>query len=552
MRIGLMTYEWQDMESLHYMSRLTDVSLRDRHEVLYCPPQYLHLPRAERMTLVKAWVGACDVLVVPIDQVVLQARSEIGPLGPPCVALVMGVPSRGGREIASTYKYLRTSDLLVGNCVAEVEQSRAMLPNAAVRLLPFPVDDTRFYPESPKVIDAARRSLQIDPRSKVILYSGRISLEKNLHTVLKTFGVVRQRIPGCVFVIAGAETNWPFGEFGVYALEVTRMLRKTIESLRIDPDSVRFIGQRGPDELRALYNAADVMLNLTLNHNENFGVAQVEAMLCGTRAVGTNWGGLRDTIIDGVTGRKVRAVVTGAGVKVDWWEAARMVIEELRSTEGRDARRQACRAAALERYSLTQYRDGVEAIIGECVARKDTPSEPLAPSQFARDLWALFGRNNGLPPYRRGPEAFRLYQELVRPLVGPGESGQPVPVSLTGHTAVCLPTPLVPQSKACVAINDPIFPMDVQVPADLQDTVEAVVQVLRREVVTRADRLAVRFADRDELTRTLTWMSETGLILMTACDDDDDVAVQRFGANSEDPVFNIVPVDHTVDVFYVR
>src|SRR5262245_21150846 len=263
MRIGLMTYEWQELESLHYMARLTDVSLRDRHDVVYCPPQYLQLSRAERVAMVREWVTTCDVLVVPVDELVLQARSEVGSAAPPCVAFIMGMTSRGGLELARTSRHMSTSDIVVGNCQAEVDQTRVLLPNATMRLLPFPVDDTKFYMESPEAIVAAKQRLGFDADARIIVYSGRINLEKNLHTVLKAFSVVRRQIPNSVLVIAGAETNWPFREFGVYAVEVTRMLKKKMASLGLDPAAVRFMGQRGPDELRMLYNVADLMVNLT-------------------------------------------------------------------------------------------------------------------------------------------------------------------------------------------------------------------------------------------------------------------------------------------------
>ena len=52
-------------------------------------------------------------------------------------------------------------------------------------------------------------------------------------------------------------------------------------------------------EVREFYNIADVAINLTLHHDENFGLAQVEAMACGLPVVGSLWGGLKDTIRDG-------------------------------------------------------------------------------------------------------------------------------------------------------------------------------------------------------------------------------------------------------------
>jgi glycosyltransferase involved in cell wall biosynthesis len=551
MKIGLMTYQWQDMESLHYLSRLTDASLRLRHEVSYCPPQYLQISRSDRLALMKDWVAGCDVLVVPVDELVLTARDLLTTRKPPAVLFLMGGPSRGGRNLAPIHQHVTTADVFIGNCEAEVEQARLFLPNATLRQLPFPVDDAKFHVEPPQVADAARRHLGLDRTSKIIVYSGRIALEKNVHAVLKVFSVVRRLMPDAVLVIAGGETNAPFAEFGVFALEVTRMLTKVMQSLGLDTDHVRFVGQRSADELRALYNAADVVLNLTLNHDENFGLAQVEAMLCGTRVVGTTWGGLRDTIVEGVTGRHVSTVLTQAGVKVNWWEAARTVVDELCARRDRDAAREQCRASAIARYSLDTYRESLEAIVAECVAHQDDRREPVPASAFAKDLWSLFGAGDCMPPYRRGPRALELYRQLVRPQIGAAASAPPTDIDLDTNHVVCLATPLVWRSADCIAVNDPIFPMELQVPGDRLDTVTRVVQMLQRDSVTTTDALAAVEGDRVVLKRALDWLSETGLVLISVCDDEALVA-RSAGASREEPVFTIVPVDHQADVLYVH
>jgi glycosyltransferase involved in cell wall biosynthesis len=550
-KIGLMTYLWQDMESLHYLARLTDVVLRDRHELLYCPPQYLHLPRNEQKALIKQWVQACDVLIAPVDAAVLEARSELGDSSPPCITFLMGGPSRGGNNLAGTHKYLRTSDTLVGNCVAEVEQCKKLLPNARVRMLPFPVDDTKFYHETAQNVEKGRAYLGIDANARVLLYSGRITIEKNVHTVLKVFSAVQREVPESYLVVAGTETNAPFAEFGVFSLGVTRMLTKLVPSLEIDSSKIRFVGQRGSDELRTLYNVADLLLNFTLNHDENFGVAQVEAMLCGTRVIGSNWGGLRDTIVEDVTGNKVSTILTQSGVKVNWWEAAATVVRELRSDADRETLRQNCRAATLERYSLARYREDLESLIAESKSSVPSASEGVKPSAFAQELWRLFKDGDGVPPYRRGPNAQEIYQELVTPLMGTAETCKPPGVNLNAKNVLCLATPVVLCPRGRISINDPIFPMDLTVPEDLQGTVEKIMQEIQKEPVISVDLLASRLqVGSSDLLRALTWMSETGLVLNTICEDD-LAGIQPIGPQFAQPVFNIRRVDHSDDVVYV-
>ena len=65
-------------------------------------------------------------------------------------------------------------------------------------------------------------------------------------------------------------------------------------------DRVVFTGQRQRDRLRACYVAADVFA--TTPWYEPFGITPLEAMACGTPVVGSAVGGIKHSVLDGVTG----------------------------------------------------------------------------------------------------------------------------------------------------------------------------------------------------------------------------------------------------------
>lgn len=74
-------------------------------------------------------------------------------------------------------------------------------------------------------------------------------------------------------------------------------LTELAESLRV---SLRFFGGLSVDQLRAKYN--EVLATVFPSYSESLGLVPLESMACGTPVVGIAEGGIRETILDGVTG----------------------------------------------------------------------------------------------------------------------------------------------------------------------------------------------------------------------------------------------------------
>src|SRR5260370_6227848 len=88
-------------------------------------------------------------------------------------------------------------------------------------------------------------------------------------------------------------------------------------------EAITFAGTHVGPELARLYGSADVLVNLSFYHRENFGLSQAEAQACGTPVVCSAWGGFRDVVCHGETGYLVDALLTKHGVRVDWATGAR-------------------------------------------------------------------------------------------------------------------------------------------------------------------------------------------------------------------------------------
>jgi glycosyltransferase involved in cell wall biosynthesis len=526
--------------SLHHVRQVTDAALAPRHELRTCPPEYHMASRTRRREILKDWLAGADIVMGCPDTDVLQVRRELDRCLPWALFMLGRMP-RGAPTMDVRSRYLDTRDVLVCTCTADAVLCKKFFPNATVAVVPLALDETIFSRADPALRVATRASLGIGPDEHVLVYAGRLSLEKNVHTLLKTFRVVLNAMPEARLLIAGEEANRPFGEFGTFCLGMARMLRRFCAELGLDDGRVVFLGPQTATDLRAVYGAADVLVNLTVNHDENFGYSQVEAMACGLPVVGSAWGGLKDTVIDGVTGVRVPAVVTAAGVKVDWWAAANAIVRLCQSGDARRMR-QRCGDIARERYSIAAYRDTLERVVGECRAAATRPGEPLEVSAFAEEYWATCAREvDDRPPYRRGAEALRLYRELIAPY-----ASEPTSHQRNGHEdAWVLAAPLRVEPDGRLAVNDPICPLEITVPMPLAASVRT---------------LSSRFADRPVLPAqafresapatiaALAWMHEAGLVLRTSLGAlNPDWAPPVLGR----PVFDIRTIDHRADVVWL-
>jgi glycosyltransferase involved in cell wall biosynthesis len=101
--------------------------------------------------------------------------------------------------------------------------------------------------------------------------------------------------------------------------------------------------------LRELYQHATA---LVLPGEEDFGIAPVEALACGTPVVALGRGGACETIEDGVTGRLVPEATATA------------FAEAMREVAGRQFDRTVLRARA-EPYSAERFDTGLRVILRE-------------------------------------------------------------------------------------------------------------------------------------------------------------------------------------------
>ena len=121
----------------------------------------------------------------------------------------------------------------------------------------------------------------------VIGMAGRFAAEKGVEYLVEAMPRLAVRFPHAKALFAGVFEN-VLGE-----QEYWERLRGPIARLG---SRWQFLGPLDQSQMPAFYSACDVLVSPSLNSTESFGLAQVEAMMCGTPAVVSNLPGVRQPI----------------------------------------------------------------------------------------------------------------------------------------------------------------------------------------------------------------------------------------------------------------
>ena len=167
-------------------------------------------------------------------------------------------------------------------------------------------------------------------------------------------------------VIVGRFEDVPFSEFCMHPIDLEEKINTLIDILGIS-DNIMILGWQSAEELNEVFNASDAFINLTLHHDENFGLSQIEAMSAGVPVIGTAWGGLKDTIENLEGGFPINTWVTDSGIRVDTPAVIDAVKRLIENKTFREEIGQRGRKRAMNHFSYDLYIEGVLQLVKRAI-----------------------------------------------------------------------------------------------------------------------------------------------------------------------------------------
>lgn len=168
----------------------------------------------------------------------------------------------------------------------------------SIGYVPFPVNTKIYFPDA-GIRAEERKALGWGEDEYVMLYTGRISMQKNVTTAIAQFFEHLKKNPGYRkgmkfrFALAGKydDLGAPFFGNSPPKNEYFFRIRNIAEGIDPNLGTVSYLGNFEPEKLNRVYNAADGFMSLSLHHDEDYGMSPAEALATGLPCVLSDWGG---------------------------------------------------------------------------------------------------------------------------------------------------------------------------------------------------------------------------------------------------------------------
>ncbi|NLV22595.1 MAG: glycosyltransferase family 4 protein [Syntrophomonadaceae bacterium] len=323
MRIGVFTDSYKPYTSgvVTSITTFRDELTRLGHEVHIFAPSYPHYqddePNVYRFYSVPSPTNTDFTLAIPIypglGTLVKHLRLDIIHVHSPMIMGRVGLRYARKYNIPLVFTYhtrydqyvhyvpvaqdfakevtVKYSSSFCNHCdhiITPSEDIRAIIRENEVRkpvtVIPTGIPLQRFENGDPGWL---RAHFDIPTENKILLFVGRLSKEKNLKFLIKTFRTVKDKMPQTSLVLTA---QGPLEE------ELKAMCR----DLGLGSRDVVFTGAIPYDQLVNVYHSADLFVFSSLTETQ--GLVLTEAMACGLPVVAVRASGVQDMVDDGVDG----------------------------------------------------------------------------------------------------------------------------------------------------------------------------------------------------------------------------------------------------------
>ncbi|MCM1008948.1 MAG: glycosyltransferase [Ruminococcus flavefaciens] len=284
----------------------------------------------------------------------------------PVIVYGLGSMQKGGHWLIENQTSFKRYDYIILNCTAcQAIFDDLVKENSIQRvLIPFGVDTSVFYPITDKI--AIRRKYNVPENAFIMVYCGRINLQKNPFLLLSLLRILKDQYEDLRLMFIGSYDDFYISEFSDgKSPDVKTEFQKMINDFGLSSKIIFFENQNDPYLYSEMINMADIGINLTTLLSENFGYAAVEMQACGLPVIGAGWGGLKDTIIDGVTGFHINTVQSSYGARINLEQAKDRIHLLIKNNKKLKVMGKAARENVEKNYSSKVFAANIQNIIQE-------------------------------------------------------------------------------------------------------------------------------------------------------------------------------------------
>jgi len=322
------------------------------------------------------------------------------------------------------YKYAQILSLFyVRFACASQAQKKLMITlgfePSLISIVPFPTRDDHFKPLGDQDNLKVREELGIKPDEFIILYTGRLSLQKNLIQMLMVLSEAKRENPSIHLVLVGPydDLGAPFFNINLENGSYQDYLENLIYKFNKKRKWIHHVGLIPNLSLCQYYSAADQYMSLSLHHDEDFGMSSAESLMCGTPCLLSGWGGFHsfsNHMPDSVTLTPV--TISEAALEIDLKKTKNILLQNIKQKKVNSEKIKISEKA----HSLYSVSSVSKLIQSETMASNKSYSIPIKINKTGSELAQIVSL---LRPHQTyfplGPAKEGLYYSLYSSYVNP-------------------------------------------------------------------------------------------------------------------------------------